>query len=158
MNQPPGWFLRFFDEQLARADLLVHCGDLTGFALWQQLQAHPAAHAARGNCDFDPQLAGRVDEFVRLELDGPGFARGRTFSLAACHGWGPRSTVPERVAAHFGPDWDLVCFGHTHQPYFSDEHGVLLCNPGSLGEYGSWAELTVDAHGAVSCRFRTVAI
>ncbi|MBU1247879.1 MAG: metallophosphatase family protein [Proteobacteria bacterium] len=146
MNQPAGWFIRFYEEHLAVADLLIHCGDVTGFATWQMLMQHPNFHCARGNCDMHVQLGPQLSDFVTLDLNG--------FRLAACHGWGPRSSVPDRVAAHFGHDWDLICFGHTHARYFSDEHGSLLLNPGSLGETGSWAMAHIDTSGAVSCDFR----
>lgn len=159
MNQPPGWFLRFYDDHLAGADALVHCGDITGRAVWSHLMQHPAFFCARGNCDWDTAFDGVLDDFVKAEFSGtqaygdPGAA---SFSLAACHGWGPRPAVPANVAAHFGSGWDLVCFGHTHARYFSEEHGPLLLNPGSLGEFGSWAMVTLEAGRAPACEFFTV--
>ncbi len=150
MNQPSGWFFRLYEKHLRHADLLIHCGDVVGSELLHYLMGHPNFHCARGNCDWDPALRDQLDDFVKLEVNG--------LSLAVCHGWGPRSTVPVRVAEHFGPSWNLVCFGHTHARYFSDEHGVLLLNPGSLGEFGSWAMVTLDGQGRVECEFRDTTI
>ncbi|MGE4505668.1 MAG: metallophosphoesterase [Desulfovibrionaceae bacterium] len=155
MDQPTGWFLRLFEEELLAADVLVHCGDITGLGTWNLLLAHPRPVVARGNCDWLPALARGVEEFPTLSIPGfhPG---GEPFTLAACHGWGPRSTVGERAAAHFGPGWDLVCYGHTHQRHFSTTHGVPLLNPGSLGESRSWAMVGVEPGGEPECEFRTV--
>lgn len=159
MDQPSGWFLRLFEEKLLRADVLVHCGDVTGHATWQLLMAHPRPLVAKGNCDWNPALAAELEDFVRLDLPEVPLRPGRPLSIAACHGWGPRSTVPNRVAEHFLAAEevpDLVCFGHTHQRYFSNEHGVQLVNPGSLGESGSWALVTVISGEPLNCEFRTV--
>lgn len=49
---------------------------------------------------------------------------------------------------------DLALFGHTHIPYASDEHGVLLMNPGSVrnGNYG-----IIDIKdGIIECRHEKV--
>lgn len=159
MNQPPGWFLRFYDDHLARADVLVHCGDITGAAVLHHLMQHPAFFCARGNCDWDPVFNSELDDFVKVQFSGVqvhGEDNTPGFSLAACHGWGPRSTVPQNVAEHFGIGWDLVCFGHTHSRYFSDEFGPLMLNPGSLGEFGSWALVTVHQNSAPTCEFHTI--
>lgn len=158
MNQPSGWFLSLYDQHLAGADVLVHCGDVTGPAVWHHLMQHPNLICAKGNCDWDSALANELDEFAYGRFESPQFdlPEGHDFSLAACHGWGSRSGVPVRVAQHFGMDWDLICFGHTHARYFSDEHGPLMLNPGSLGESGSWALVTVGADSTLSCEFHTV--
>jgi predicted phosphodiesterase len=69
------------------------------------------------------------------------------------NGWGPRSQVPVKVAQAFGPQCDLVCYGHTHRRGWSVVEGVQLLNPGSLGESGSLAEITVSDQGDMDCRF-----
>lgn len=145
MNQPSGWFISFYERVLADADAVLHCGDIVGFEVWSFLMQHPRFHAARGNCDFDPRLFDELEDRVCLTLDG--------FTVGLCHGWGSRSGVPMRVAEAFGPEYDLVCFGHTHARYFSDEHGVLLLNPGSAGEHGSVAVVTLMHGQRPSCEF-----
>lgn len=31
-------------------------------------------------------------------------------------------------------DIDIICFGHTHQPFLSEVEGILMINPGSLSK------------------------
>jgi putative phosphoesterase len=98
----------------------------------------------RGNCDWDPALA---------DLKPALTAKVGTLTVGVTHGWGPRSQVPVKVAEAFGPDYDLVCYGHTHARDWSVVSGVRLVNPGSLGESGSLALVTVAADGNLSCEF-----
>lgn len=145
MNQPSGWFLRVYQEYLAQADVLLHCGDITGPATYHELCQHPQFHAVLGNCDWDPNLARSLKPMLQLELCG--------LRIGLTHGWGNRSSVPQRVAEAFGPNFDLICFGHTHQQYWSKEYGPRLLNPGSLGEHGSFALITVEAGKPLACKF-----
>lgn len=147
MNQPSGWFMRLYDKALSRADIILHCGDVTGPATYHHLCQHPNLHAVRGNCDWDPVLAAELPPLLRLELGG--------MRIAMAHGWGSRSGVPDRVAETFGPDFDLICFGHTHKPLWTAEYGPMLLNPGSLGEYGSWALVTVGPGKSLTCEFQS---
>ncbi|WP_022660474.1 metallophosphoesterase family protein [Paucidesulfovibrio longus] len=148
MNQPPGWFLRVYEQYLAPAHAVLHCGDITGPATYHELCRHPRFHAVLGNCDWDPNLSNDLPPMLRLELLG--------LRIGMAHGWGSRSSVPLRVAEAFGPEFDLICFGHTHQQYWSDEFGPQMLNPGSLGEFGSLALVTVAPGKALSCEFVTV--
>lgn len=148
MNQPAGWFLRVYDEYLASADAVLHCGDITGPATYHELCRHPEFHAVLGNCDWDPNLGRELQPMLRLELLG--------LRIGMTHGWGNRSRVPQSVAEAFGHGFDLLCFGHTHQRYWSDENGVQMLNPGSLGESGSLALVTVRPGAPLTCKFLTV--
>ncbi len=158
LKRPEQWFVDFYEQELIQADLLVHCGDLTDPLIWQFLLQHPQFVCARGNCDRSPVFNDSLNDFVKLELSGQqafGNAHAKSFSLAVCHGWGVRSAVPQTVAEHFGKNWDLICFGHTHLRYFSNEFGSYLCNPGSLGEHGSWAMITALPETELLCEFRS---
>ncbi|MGE4292742.1 MAG: metallophosphoesterase family protein [Desulfovibrio sp.] len=150
MNQPPGWFLRVYEEYLAPADAVLHCGDITGPATYHELCQHPEFHAVLGNCDWDPQLGQTLKPLLQLDLFG--------LRIGMAHGWGSRSSVPARVAEAFGNAFDLICFGHTHQQYWSKEYGPRLLNPGSLGEYGSLALVTVQPGKEPACRFVEVSM
>ncbi len=74
-------------------------------------------------------------------------------TVGVAHGWGPRSQVAGKVARAFGPEYDLVCYGHTHKRDWSVVAGVQLLNPGSLGEFGSMAIVTVGKAGSLDCEF-----
>jgi putative phosphoesterase len=144
MNQPPGWFLRVYETLLEPADALLHCGDITGPSTYHELLRHPEFHAVLGNCDWDPNLANELHPMLRIDLFG--------LRIGMAHGWGSRAGVPARVAQAFGQECDLVCFGHTHKRFWSNEFGPMLCNPGSLAE-GSLAIITVQPGNPLSCRF-----
>lgn len=126
LEQPSAWLARVYDEHLAPADAVLHCGDITGYATWRFLRRHPAFFAVRGNCDMAPGFDGELEPMLDLVLLG--------LHIGLTHGWGPRSQVPRNVAEAFGPEFDLVCFGHTHAPLWDEIAGVRLLNPGSLGD------------------------
>lgn len=134
--EPSRWFRRVFEEHLAPADAVIHCGDVTGPGMLAFLEAsHPHFHGVRGNmCDLP---SGGLSDRLSVELAG--------FRVGAAHGWGPRSEVPLRVAEAFGPDYDVVCFGHTHRYTWLCHGTTWLLNPGALQEgEGSFALLTLS--------------
>jgi uncharacterized protein len=145
MGTPPSWFDRVYSTWLAPADALVHCGDITSFATWSFFMQHDNFICVRGNCDWDPQLVDQLEPMVSARVGG--------LTLGVTHGWGPRSQVPVKVAQAFGPEFDLVCYGHTHARDWSVIEGVRLCNPGSLGEAGSLAVITIEDGCDMHCEF-----
>jgi len=145
MAEPASWLGAVYDKWLAAADVLIHCGDITSFETWSYFMQHDNFVCVRGNCDWDPQLAEQLEPMLSTEL-GP-------LTVGVTHGWGPRSQVPLKVAEAFGPGYDLVCYGHTHARDWSVRGGVQLLNPGSLGEFGSLALVTVDEQGGMDCEF-----
>ncbi len=137
LMQPTPWFRGVFAEHLAGADALIHCGDVTGPAMLAFLEAsHPNFHGVCGNmCAFGS--SGGLPPRLSLDMAG--------FRLGAAHGWGPRPEVPQRVAEAFGPDYDVVCFGHTHRFTWLRHGRTWLLNPGALQEgEGSLALLTLE--------------
>ncbi|BDQ37652.1 phosphoesterase [Pseudodesulfovibrio nedwellii] len=145
MSSVPAWLDEVYSTWLAPADVLVHCGDITSFAIWSYFMQHENFICVRGNCDWDPQLADMLKPMLSRKL-GP-------LTVGVTHGWGPRPQVPVAVAQAFGAEYDLVCYGHTHVRDWSVVEGVQLLNPGSLGESGSLALVTVDKDGSMSCEF-----
>ncbi|BCS88701.1 metallophosphoesterase family protein [Pseudodesulfovibrio sediminis] len=145
MGAPPAWLDQVYRTWLEPADALVHCGDITSFETWSYFMQHHNFLCVRGNCDWDPQLVDQLEPMLSAEL-GP-------VRLGVTHGWGSRSQVPVKVAEAFGPEFNLVCYGHTHARDWSVRNGVQLLNPGSLGEFGSLAIVSVDGDGAMDCSF-----
>lgn len=145
MGTPPQWLDAVYAKWLAPADVLVHCGDITSFETWSFFMQHENFLCVRGNCDWDPQLVDQLDPMLTATV-GP-------VTIGATHGWGPRSQVPLKVAQAFGTEYDMVCYGHTHARDWSVVEGVRLLNPGSLGEFGSIAVVTVDRRGGLDCEF-----
>ena len=145
-TRTPGWFEGVYRQWLADADVLLHCGDHTSFEFWQRLCGHPRFLAVRGNCDSDARLASELPMTLRFELEG--------VTIGAAHGWGDRPGVPKRMAEAFGPQCDLVCYGHTHRRDWSVTGGVRLLNPGSFGDSpGSLARLTLVRGREPECEF-----
>ncbi len=144
MGTPPAWLDEIYNTWLAPADYLVHCGDITSPETWSYFMQHDAFLCVRGNCDWAPQLVDSLEPMLTKQLG--------SITLGITHGWGPRSQVPLKVAQAFGPEYDLVCYGHTHVRDWSVIEGVQLVNPGSLGESRSLAIVTVNK-GSIDCQF-----
>lgn len=136
-----------YDTYLAPADVLLHCGDMVGASLYHFLARHPRFLCVRGNCDHFA-LNHDLPQTLSCVLDLPG---GGALRVGMAHGWGERSSVWLRVAETF-PQHDLVCFGHTHRPFWGRYKGARLLNPGSLCE-GSLALVDVGDDAGMTCRF-----
>jgi putative phosphoesterase len=108
-----------------RADLIVHCGDFTSHAFWDELNAlGPPVAGVHGNMD-EPALQELLpkDRVIRVEQAYIGMV----------HIPGPRAGREARLRARF-PDCDAVIYGHTHVPDLTEDGGVWILNPGSPTE------------------------
>ncbi|MBI9112066.1 YfcE family phosphodiesterase [Maridesulfovibrio ferrireducens] len=123
LREPDSRLTEIFNEHLADADLLIHCGDLVSFSVWQFFCQHPNFYAALGNCD-DWKLSDQLRPLESLSFQG--------LRIGIAHGWGNRSQVSRNVANSFSPDFDLLCYGHTHIQDWSVVNGIQMLNPGSL--------------------------
>jgi uncharacterized protein len=112
-------------ERLRAADLILHAGDVTGAAVFDELCAlGPSIHAVHGNMD-DLELCELLPE--TLVVEAPGFTIGMT------HDAGPRAGREERLAARF-PGCAAILYGHTHEPQVARAGEVWILNPGSPTE------------------------
>ena len=108
-------------EELQRADVVLHAGDILTGDVLELLAGYAPVHAVLGNNDRD--LVGVLPE--RLELDLEGLAVGMV------HDSGPRRGRERRLRRAF-PQADLVVFGHSHIPWnAAGLDGQWLLNPGS---------------------------
>ena len=108
-------------KAVARADVVLHAGDITSRRALAELEAVAETYAVLGNNNH--ALEGILPESRYLDLGG--------VHVAMVHDSGPRKGRPRRLRRRF-PDADLVIFGHSHIPV--DEVGEeeqLLFNPGS---------------------------
>jgi putative phosphoesterase len=112
-------------SRIAAADLLIHAGDFSTVAAYEQLAAiGPRLVAVHGNVD-EPALARLLPERTTIEVAG---AR-----IAVVHDAGPRRRRLARMRRAFG-DADAVVFGHSHLPLLESEAGFQIFNPGSPTE------------------------
>ncbi|MEA2208942.1 MAG: uncharacterized protein QOF54_1419 [Solirubrobacteraceae bacterium] len=107
---------------LAQADLIMHAGDLSTPAAFEQLSAFAAPLVAvHGNVD-ERALVERLPAELQLELDG--------VVLAMTHDAGPAKGRLARLRRRF-PRADAVIFGHSHIPLLEAGAGFQIFNPGS---------------------------
>lgn len=110
------------EEQLRRADALIHAGDLSSAqALDGFAAATPRLIAVHGNVDA-AAVTERLPAETWAELGG--------VAVAVIHDAGPRRGRLERLRRRF-PDADAVVFGHSHMPLHEEKGGFQIFNPGS---------------------------
>ena len=110
-------------ERLARADAILHAGDITDVAILGALAAFAPTYAVLGNNDHGVALPERRV----VDLDG--------CRVAMVHDSGQAGGRAARLRRWF-PDADAVVFGHSHLPWDerderADGHVQRHVNPGS---------------------------
>ncbi len=106
---------------LARADVVLHAGDVVTPEALAELAAFAPLHAVLGN--NDRALVGILPVELSLELGG--------VAVSLVHDAGARAGRPGRLGRRF-PDAQVVIFGHSHAPCAErGPGGQLLFNPGS---------------------------
>ena len=112
-------------EELRRADLILHAGDVATAAVLEELRAlGPPVEAVHGNVD-DATLRAALPERRVVEVED---AR-----IGMVHVAGPRPGRKERLARWF-PGCAAVVYGHTHLPQLERHGGCWILNPGSPTE------------------------
>ncbi len=109
-------------EQLRRADVILHAGDVCTAAVLDELSAYAPVLAVIGNNDGPDVAAWGAAPTLQAELDG--------LRIAMIHDSGPAPGRPRRLRRRF-PDAGLVVFGHSHMPLDLAEAGIRIFNPGS---------------------------
>ncbi|MBQ9942292.1 MAG: metallophosphoesterase [Christensenellaceae bacterium] len=113
---------------LARAgsvDMVFHLGDHVSdaVAMADALAGKAKVVAVRGNCDFSGDAA--EEEVVVC---------GHRFWLTHGHNYGVKYSLQRLCYAAEEKQVDAVLFGHTHVPTLEYYGGILVLNPGSVGE------------------------
>lgn len=112
-------------ERLARADLVLHAGDISTAAFLDELRAlGPPVEAVHGNVD-EPALRSLLPETRVVEAGG--------VRIGIVHDAGPAPGRENRLAGRF-PGCAAVVYGHTHLPQVERWGGVWILNPGSPTE------------------------
>jgi putative phosphoesterase len=111
-------------DELRRADLVLHAGDVVSAAALAELQAYAPLQAVCGNAD---------EAALRAVLPARLVVRAQAASIGLVHDPGPRRERTERLLAAF-PGCAAIVFGHTHMAQIERHDGVWLLNPGSPTE------------------------
>lgn len=127
---------------LENPDMIIHLGDHISDAnkLSMQFPLLPLV-AVPGNCDFSDEASVRM-----LKIEG--------FNLMLCHGhqYHVKSSLLSLEYAAKEKKADAVLFGHTHRICCDYHNGLLIFNPGSIGEpyykgANSYGILEIDENG-----------
>jgi hypothetical protein len=109
-------------EQLRRADLILHAGDVCTAGVLAELEQYAPVTAVLGNNDGPDVAAWGAGPAAELVLDG--------LRVAMLHDSGPATGRLARMRRAF-PRADLVVFGHSHIPLTDHGLGLRIFNPGS---------------------------
>lgn len=103
-------------------DEVWHLGDFVRDAQFISKMLEIPSVAVKGNCD--------VNAFGEEEITL--IREGYRIYLTHGHLYGVKSSVMRLFYKALESKYDLVCFGHTHVPFFQKENERVLFNPGSL--------------------------
>jgi len=77
-------------------------------------------------------VSGNMDNnLVKIKLPARLNVKIEDINIGLIHGWGAPMGIRKRIMHEF-TDVNLICYGHTHEPYFNNENGIYFFNPGSL--------------------------
>lgn len=137
---------------LEKPDLIIHLGDHISDAnklTWQF--PHIPMIAVPGNCDFSSEQTVRI-----INIEG--------YHLMICHGhqYHVKSSLLSIEYAAKEKNADAVLFGHTHHICCDYHNGLLIFNPGSIGQppykgSNSYGILEIDENG-IHANTKTISI
>jgi uncharacterized protein len=135
-------------EQLRRADLILHAGDVCTAAVLDELSGYAPVLAVLGNNDGPDVADWGAPETLQADLDG--------LQVAMLHDSGAAPGRLRRLRRRF-PDAGLVVFGHSHIPLDESGDGLRILNPGSPTDRrrqprGTLALLTIEYAQLVEAR------
>ena len=132
-------------QEAGNIDMLIHLGDVEGGETYIDAVADCEKHIIRGNNDFFSELP-REEEFY-IGSHKVFITHGHAYYV---------SLDPEYIREEGkARGAEIVMFGHKHRPFFEDDNGIIVLNPGSLsfprqeGRKGSYMILEMDEDGGL---------
>lgn len=108
-----------------KPDMVIHLGDYARDAVQAMQGYHDVSlEAVRGNNDW----GGDFPSEKLLELNG------KRVLITHGHGYRVKYDLSQLVRKGTELNADAVLFGHTHTPEETRQDGILLLNPGSIGD------------------------
>lgn len=103
-------------------DMLIHLGDVEGAEDYIEALVECPVHMVSGNNDFFSDLPSE-EEFTIGE-----------HHVFITHGHYYGIVIGEERLAKAARDRgaDIVMYGHTHRPFYKEEDGLIMLNPGSI--------------------------
>ena len=108
-----------------KPDLVLHAGDIGDLSVLERLRGIAPVHAVRGNID---DASSGLPEVLVLEPT-PGLRLLLTH-IAVYGAVKIRGDVAKRAREAKAP---LIVCGHSHVPFITQDRGLTLFNPGSIG-------------------------
>src|SRR5258708_7735975 len=135
-------------QQLRRADVILHAGDVCTAAVLGELSDYAPVLAVLGNNDGPDVAEWGAPETLQADLDG--------LQVAMVHDSGAAPGRLRRLRHRF-PGAGLVVFGHSHIPLDEAGEGIRIVNPGSPTDRrrqprGTIAVLRIDSGQLVEAR------
>jgi putative phosphoesterase len=109
-------------EELKKTDLIIHAGDFISVDLYQRLKSLNPLKAVLGNMDA-PELNKFLKEKETFTIQG--------FKIGLRHGFGKPENLLDNLKKSFDNTYDVVIFGHSHNPFCEKIGNTLYFNPGS---------------------------
>jgi hypothetical protein len=121
LYEPTPAFAELCQRFCAKADLVIHLGDVVSVSVLNYLMQYPL-QAVAGNTD----TLG-----VRNTLPDKKIIRLGRLRVGLIHGWGSAEDLPEKLRREFS-GVDAIFFGHSHRGFCRWENGLFWFNPGSV--------------------------
>ncbi len=110
------------NSALKDADLIIHAGDFTSVEYFRALESTKKLKAVLGNLD-EPDLKKYLKEKEVFVIS--------KYKIGLIHGFGKAENVLENAQKSFDETFDLIIFGHTHNPINKKIGKTVFFNPGS---------------------------
>lgn len=131
-------------------DLLIHLGDTEGDEDYIEALADGRCHIVAGNNDFFSGLPGEK-EFVLA---------GKRIFITHGHAYYVSMSEARLKSEARQRGVDIVMYGHTHRPSYSEENGLIVLNPGSIsyprqsGRRGTYMVMELRSGQSVQCELK----
>lgn len=102
-----------------QVDYYIHCGDI--YMSYEKINLNNF-YLAKGNNDFNKNI--HEDLFITID--------NLKFFITHGHHYNVDSNLNYLYKTGKNKNADIICFGHTHRPYYKINNKITMINPGSI--------------------------